>query len=164
MPVITGTIQDEAESVFAGLVQFENLDAPCIGGVRVTGLNTISVLTGADGSLPDGFRLAPGRTRLIINGVRSKPFRVPDSNGSFNLRSLMASSTLITRVIVLALTIAELRSYASSASNFKAEVFSDANGAYAVFKWDASAANGDDGNQYIRPDDFETAGLWVRIL
>lgn len=164
MPEITGTVQDETQNLYVGLVQFENLDAPCAAGGRVTGLATTDVLTGDDGSLPDGFHLAPGRTRLIVAGRRSRTFNIPEGNGVYDLAALMLTSTRVTRTVVLADTIADLREYPSDSTNFKAEVIADANNAFAVFKWDAGATNADDGNQYVRPNDFEAAGLWVRIL
>lgn len=166
MPLITGTIQDESTGVYVGLVEFENLDAPCVGGANITGPNIHAVVTGSLGALPAGLSLAPGRTRLIVNGRKSKTFTIPDLPGSFDLNALMSapSSTLTTRVIVTAATIADLREYASSSSNLIAHVLADSNGAYAVYKWDPAATNVDEPDLYIRPDDFETAGLWVKIL
>lgn len=96
MPAITGRIQDEMEAAYVGPVEFENLDAPCVGGTRVTGPALTSTITDTNGFLPADFRLAPGRTRFVIDGRKSPVFVVPDSDTSYDLATLMGSS--ITRL------------------------------------------------------------------
>ena len=168
MPTITGTVQDERENLYEGPITFENLDAPCAGVSRLTGPGLTDVNTGSDGTLPAGFKLAPGRTKITVNG-KSRTFVVPNGAGTYDLNSLLASAaSLNTRTIVSANTIADLQSYSSSSSNFIAFVIAadDGTGAlnFSVFKWDAAANNAHDGIRYVRPSDFTTAGLWVRIL
>jgi len=171
MPTITGTVKDEAENLYIGAVQFENLDAPVSGGSFVVGPALTEVPTDSNGSLPAGFRLAPGRTRIIINGRKSKTFTVPTGSGTYDLSTLMAAaSALNTRIIIQAETLADLRAYPSLSTNFKADVLAVDDGtgsvAYAVFKW-ATSSEADDGVRYVRPSDYSTAGLgklWVRIF
>jgi hypothetical protein len=90
MPIITGTIQDETESLFVGTVYFENLDAPCSSGTRITAAAVTAVQTLSDGTLPVGTRIAAGRTCVTINGRKSKPFVVPDGTLTYPLNMLMA--------------------------------------------------------------------------
>lgn len=164
MPLITGTIQDEAEALYVGPVIFENLDSPCSGGSRVNGPAITALITENDGAFPAGTRLAPGRTRLIINGKKSRTFNVPEGSGTYDLATLMSTSTLYTRVIVHAETIADLRAFQTASTNFLAYVIADANGAFAIFKWNNEADDADDDVTHIRPDDFDGAGIWIKIL
>jgi hypothetical protein len=164
MPIVTGTIQDESEALYVGHVIFENRDSPGPAGTRVNGPATTSILTGTDGALPANTRLAPGRTRMQVNGRWSKYFTVPEGAGTYDLATLMAASTLYTRAVVFASTIANLREYQSSSTNFMAFVTSDANGQFSLFRWEAEDDDADDGVTHIRPDDFEDAGIWVKIL
>lgn len=89
MPVVTGTIKDEAESVFVGPVIFENLDAPSSGGSFVVGPAETTINTESDGTLPTGTHLAPGRTRFKVNGRWSRTFTIPE-DGPYDLSLLMA--------------------------------------------------------------------------
>lgn len=167
MPTVTGTVRDESEALYVGPVVFENLDSPHSGGAFVTGPAKHAVITDSNGALPTGTHLAPGRTRLIINGRKSKTFNIPEGSGTYDLATLMATNTLYTRAIVLANTIAELRTYQSASTNFVAHVTADANGNYSIFRWDTDATDADDGQNHIRPDDYDSGdplGIWVRIL
>lgn len=168
MPIVTGTIQDEAESLYVGPVLFENLDSPGPAGSRVNGPALTTINTETDGSLPAGTRLAPGRTRFQINGRWSRKFNVPEGSGTYDLATLMATNTLYTRALVLADTLTELRAYQSATTNFAAHVTEDANGNYSIFRWDSEATDADDGQNHIRPDDYDdndpALGIWVRIL
>lgn len=167
MPEITGTLKDGAEAVYVGPAEFIHLDAPIVGGSAVIATNRVGVVTEGDGALPTdpAFALAPGRWKLSCNGRLSKEFTVPDSGGPYDLAALMsANGTLFNRINVTANTITHLRTFASNSRNFKADVISDANGMFAVYRWDNDATNADDGQLYIRPNDFTSAGLWVKIL
>jgi hypothetical protein len=95
MPIITGTIQDETESLFVGTVYFENLDAPCSSGSRVTGSATAAIQTLSDGTIPANTHIAAGRTCVTINGRKSKPFIVPDGTLSYPLKDLMAATQVV---------------------------------------------------------------------
>lgn len=165
MPDITGTLQDASEAVYVGPAEFENLDTPNVGGANITGTNRVGVITESDGALPADFALAGGRYKLWINGRASDEFSVPEDGGPYDLNALMsATEGAFNRRIFSVSNITALRALISSASNFRAEVLSDANGLFAVYRWDADATDADDGNQYIRPSDFDTEGLWVKIL
>jgi hypothetical protein len=165
MPIVTGTVKDEAEALYIGAVEFENQDAPHSGGAFIVGPALTIIQTDSSGAIPTGIRLAPGRTRMRINGRWSKSFTLPEGNGTYDLSTLMATAAALrTRVIVEADDLDELREAPSMATNYIAHVIADDNGIYSVFKWSAAATDADDGGNYIRPDDFVTAGLWVRIL
>ena len=165
MPIVTGTVKDKAEAVYVGPVVVEDKDGPHTGGSFVVGPHQTVFLTEASGAIPTGTRFAPGQTRIAINGRWSKWFTVPTGNGTYDLSSLIdAAYAFTSRARIEADTIADLREYPSASSNFIAHVIQDANGAYAVFRWDSDATDADDGASYVRPSDFTTAGLWVRIL
>jgi hypothetical protein len=165
MPLITGTVKDKAEAVYVGPVIVEDRDGPHTGGTFVVGPNSTTFLTESNGSIPSGTSFAPGLTRINVNGRWSKWFTVPTGSGTYDLSSLLdAAYAFTSRARIEAETIADLRTYASASTNFIAHVIQDANGAYAVFRWDADATDADDGASYVRPSDFTTAGLWVRIL
>lgn len=165
MPIVTGTVKDAAEALYVGPVYVENLDAPASGGTFIVGPAETAFLTGSDGTIPGSTRFAPGLTRIKINGRWSDKFTVPEGNGTYNLADLVGAAYAFgTRARVDAETIADLRTYPSLSTNFVAHVLSGANGEYTVFRWDAAATNADDGASYVRPSDYTSAGLWVRIL
>ena len=62
-------------------------------------------------------------------------------------------------------TIADLRVLSSSSDNKKATVWGNAavdDGYTTVWRWDGAGTEADDGTNYVRPNDFTSAGLWVR--
>jgi hypothetical protein len=64
-------------------------------------------------------------------------------------------------------TIAQMRAISSSDDNASCTVGGNAaagDGGGGIYFWNPTATNADDGINFIRPDDYTTAGLWQKLL